>query len=87
MVEHLPLAQGVIPGSWDRVPHLPLPVSLPLSVSCELINEILKKNYMEIKNMGLRVGSLGSNLSALLLVAGPGSSLSLHVLSYLAKLR
>ena len=20
-VEHLPLAQGVIPGSWDRVPH------------------------------------------------------------------
>ena len=21
MVEHLPLAQGVIPASWDRVPH------------------------------------------------------------------
>ena len=37
----LPLAQGVIPGSWDRVLHqapcmepalLPLPVSLPLCV-------------------------------------------------------
>ena len=36
----LPSAQGMIPGSWDRVPHhapagslhLPLPVSLPLSV-------------------------------------------------------
>ena len=40
-VEHLPLAQGMIPGFWDRVPHpvphrnllLPLPLSLPLSVS------------------------------------------------------
>ena len=21
MVEHLPLAQGMIPGSWDQVPH------------------------------------------------------------------
>ena len=21
VVEHLPLAQGMIPGSWDRVPH------------------------------------------------------------------
>ena len=21
MVEHLPLAQGVIMGSWDRIPH------------------------------------------------------------------
>ena len=38
-VEHLPLAQGVIPGSWDpmlhgapgREPASPLPVSLPLS--------------------------------------------------------
>ena len=34
-VERLPLAQGMILGSWDRVPPLllPLPVSLPLSVS------------------------------------------------------
>ena len=39
-VGHLPLAQGVIPESWDRVPHqasymlpaLSLPMSLPLSV-------------------------------------------------------
>ena len=28
-VEHLPLAQGMIPGSWDRVLHqAPLPVAL-----------------------------------------------------------
>ena len=42
VVEHLPWAQVVIPGSWDRVPAsvslhwsllLPLPVSLPLSLS------------------------------------------------------
>ena len=40
VVEPLPSAQVVIPGSWDRVPHwaprrepvLPLPVSLPLSL-------------------------------------------------------
>ena len=42
-VEHLPLAQGMILGSWDQVLHqdspqgsllllLPLPMSLPLSV-------------------------------------------------------
>ena len=41
MVEHLPLAQGVIPGSRDQVLHwapcsvgsllLPLPMSLPVS--------------------------------------------------------
>ena len=45
VVECLPLAQVVIPGSWDRVPLglptgsllFPLPVSLPLSlrVSCK----------------------------------------------------
>ena len=42
VVEHLPLAQDLIPEFWDQVPHwapawglllLPLPVSLPLSVS------------------------------------------------------
>ena len=40
-VEYLPSAQGVIPWSWDQVPHraphgnllLPLPVSLSLSVN------------------------------------------------------
>ena len=31
-VEHLPLAQIVIPGSWDRVLLLPLPVSPLLSM-------------------------------------------------------
>ena len=43
VVEHLPLAQVQIMGSWDGVPHggphgglfLPLPMSLPLSVSHE----------------------------------------------------
>ena len=46
-VEHLPLAQGVIPGFWDRVPHRapcgepasPSPVSLPLSLSELLMNK------------------------------------------------
>ena len=41
LVEHLTLAQGMILGSWDQVPHglstesllLSLPMSLPLSVS------------------------------------------------------
>ena len=41
MVECLPSAQGMIPGSWGRVPHqaptgnllFPLPISLPLCVS------------------------------------------------------
>ena len=41
VVECLPSAQVVIPGSWDRVLHqapgrsqlLPLPMSLPLSLS------------------------------------------------------
>ena len=42
VVERLPSVQGMILGSWDRVPHwapcagsllLPLPVSLLLSVS------------------------------------------------------
>ena len=41
VVEHLPLAQVVMPGSWDRVPHWvpcvkpasPSTMSLPLSVS------------------------------------------------------
>ena len=40
MFEHLPLAQGIVPGSWDRVLLLPLPVSLPLSVS--LLNKQIK---------------------------------------------
>ena len=41
VVGHLPSAQGVVLGSWDHIPHqapheellLPLPMSLPLSVS------------------------------------------------------
>ena len=41
VVKCLPLAQVMIPGSWDQIPHqapqgsllLPLPMSLPLSVS------------------------------------------------------
>ena len=50
MVEHLPWAQGVIPGSWDPVciglPAwsllLPLPVSLPLCVCVSLMNKYIK---------------------------------------------
>ena len=49
MVERLPLAQVVIPRSWDGVPHLaplrepalPLPVSLPLS-SMSFMNKYIK---------------------------------------------
>ena len=49
-VEHLPLAQVAIPGSWDRVPDraptgsllLPLPVSL-LLLSHESATKIFKK--------------------------------------------
>ena len=47
VVEHLPLAYVVIPGSRDQVPHRvpqesllpPLPVSLPLSVCVSLMNK------------------------------------------------
>ena len=31
-VEHLPLTQGMIPGSWDRVPHQ-VPHGQPASLS------------------------------------------------------
>ena len=49
MLEHLPLVQVVIPGSWDGFLAgsllLPLPMSLPLSVSLmnKSINEIFFK--------------------------------------------
>ena len=47
VVEHLPLAQVMVPGSWDRVLQrvpagsllLPLPVSLPLSLCLSWINK------------------------------------------------
>ena len=32
-VEHLPSAQGVTPGSWDRVPHQPASPSAYMSAS------------------------------------------------------
>ena len=35
-VEHLPLAQGVIPGLWDRVPHQ-APCEEPASPSAYVI--------------------------------------------------
>ena len=59
-VEHLPLAQDVIPEFWDQVPHqaaiwslilLPIPVSLPLSQCLLKINNILKS---KIKNKIIR---------------------------------
>ena len=49
VVEHLPLAQGVIPGSWDRVPHQdprmePASPSacVSASLSLSLVNEYIK---------------------------------------------
>ena len=48
VVEHLPSAQGVIPGSWDQIPHWapcmepPSPsacVSASLSLSVPLMNK------------------------------------------------
>ena len=56
MVEHLPLAQGVVPGSQDREGSegacFPLWLFLCLSpcVSHELINEILKKEHCIIQS-------------------------------------
>ena len=55
VVEPLPLAQVVIPGSWDES-HigfpagsllLPLPVSLPLSVCLSRINKTLRKKNLK----------------------------------------
>lgn len=51
------------------------------------MNKLNISFYMEIKSMGLRVRSLGFNLSGLLLVTGPGSILSLSFLISIAKLR
>ena len=57
MVEHLPLVQVVIPGSWDQVLHwapcrelyFSLCLCLSLSVSHEWINKILKKKKKKRK--------------------------------------
>ena len=60
VVAHLPLAQSLIPGSWNRnshwAPHgepvFPLPVSLPLfCVSHEKINKIFLKKSLEITQL------------------------------------
>ena len=59
MVEHLPLAQVVIPGSWDRVPYQAprrkpaspsAYVSAPLCVSHEYINKI---KYLKKERKGI----------------------------------
>ena len=58
VVEHLPLAQGMILGSWDQVPQrapmrnlvLPLPMSLPLCVS--LMNEYIKSLKKKKRKQG-----------------------------------
>ena len=53
VVEHLPLAQSMIPGSWDPVPHQASHrepaspsdcVSASLSLSVTIINKLKKKN-------------------------------------------
>ena len=62
VVERLPSAPVMISGSWDRVPHglptrsllLPLPVSLPLSLSVSLRNpyiHIFKKFFKHTKKL------------------------------------
>ena len=46
MVEHLPLAQVVIPGSWDQVPHRAPrgePASPSAYVSASLSLSLMKK--------------------------------------------
>ena len=57
MVEHLPLAQGVIPGSWDRVPHQvphrePASSSAYVSVSLS-VSLMNKKKTLTIKKKNL----------------------------------
>ena len=63
MVEHLPLAQGVIPGSWNQVPNwVPCRepaspsacVSASLCVSHEQINKNLKKKKRIPRNLIMR---------------------------------
>ena len=46
MLEHLPLAQGVIPGSWDQVLHQALgmgPASLSAYASASLYISLMNK--------------------------------------------
>ena len=46
VIEHLPSAQGVIPGSWDRAPHrAPLmePASPSACVSASLSGSLMNK--------------------------------------------
>ena len=66
VVEHLPLAQVVIPAFWDQVPHrapygsqlLPLPMSLSLSLCPSWINKYFLKNkpclyYQKTRNTSI----------------------------------
>ena len=65
VVEHLPSAQGVIPGSWDRVPHQApsrKPASPSTYVSASLcvspMNFFFLKVALFIKGDGLLIGTI-----------------------------
>ena len=81
VVEHLPLAHGVIPGSWDQVPHWAprrkpaspsACVSAPLSVS--LINKWIKsleeKKKKGWKHLGGSVGWVVTPWLAEVMISG-----------------
>ena len=53
VVEHLPLAQGMILGAWDQVPHQAPrgePVSLSAFLSVSLMNKKKKKKKKDSDN-------------------------------------
>ena len=52
VVEHLPLAQGMIPGSWDQVPHRAScmePASPSAYVSASLCVSLMNKYIKSLK--------------------------------------
>ena len=56
MVEYLPLAQFVIPGSWDRIPY-EAPFKEPTSPSASLFHEEIKslKKFINCTNITVQM--------------------------------
>ena len=73
VVERLPLAQDVIPGSWDQVPHQapcrePTSPSVYVSASVSLVNkQNLEKKFFLNDRLSINIYLLLSNLRKLLL--------------------